>query len=69
MRLRPRSLREAVAMAGCRSRSRIVSANREGLMRSYVIGAVPALVGLWFVAIRALMLSCGNARFLVPVPQ
>ena len=38
-------------------------------MRSYVIGAVPALVGLWFVAIRALMLSCGNVRFLVPVPQ
>lgn len=33
-------------------------------MRSYVIGAVLALVGLWFVAIRALMLSC-----LVPVPQ
>ncbi|MCS3503913.1 hypothetical protein M2171_004264 [Bradyrhizobium japonicum USDA 38] len=38
-------------------------------MRSYVIGAVLALVGLWFVAIRALMLSCGDARFLVPVPQ
>lgn len=38
-------------------------------MRSYVIGAVLALVGLWFVSIRALMLSCGDARFLVPVPQ
>ncbi|MFK4500069.1 hypothetical protein ABIF86_004360 [Bradyrhizobium japonicum] len=38
-------------------------------MRSYVIGAVLALVRLWFVAIRALMLICGNARFLVPVPQ
>ncbi|MET4341191.1 hypothetical protein ABIC08_002776 [Bradyrhizobium sp. RT9b] len=38
-------------------------------MRSYVIDAVLALVGLWFVAIRARMLSCGNARFLVPVPQ
>jgi hypothetical protein len=57
------------AIAGCRSRSRIVSVNREGLMRSYVIDAVLALVGLWFVAIRARMLSCGNARFLVPVPQ